>query len=206
MICAILTGDLVQSTRLAASALDSAMATIQAALHKHLKQDARFTRFRGDGWQALLHDPLDALETTILLLAVLRMQAVSSRIAIGIGALEQPGSADLSDARGPALVASGHALDAMGRGHRLTIAGDVVGGKDKAIIALLDDRTSRWTREQAEAVALMMASKPPTAREAAKAIGVTPQAMSDRLSGAGFPAIRTALALWREARQGRTVT
>jgi hypothetical protein len=202
MICAIFSGDIVQSTRLAAPVLDAVMTVIQETLQSHLQHDVRFTRNRGDGWQAMLHDPLNALEATVALVAALRQRDVETRIAIGIGIVEQLGTRDLSDARGPALTASGHALDATGRGQRLTIAGDGIGGLDRAIVTLLDERTSRWTREQAEAVGHMLAPRQTTAREVAKTLGVTPQAMSDRLSGAGYPAIKAAVAWWREAKQG----
>jgi hypothetical protein len=199
MIYSILSGDIVKSTRLSQAALDDAMAVIHKTLQDRYLDSIHFTRYRGDGWQAASARPFDALEDAIAVLANLRVAGFSSRIAIGIGTVDHLGTTDLSDARGPAFTASGHALDQMQRGQTLALAGEAISNEDKAITALLDERISRWTREQAEAVAKSLSPHKTTDRESAKSLGITPQAMSDRLYSAGFPSMWYALTLWREA-------
>jgi hypothetical protein len=200
MIYSIFSGDLVNSTRLSGDALDDAMATIQTTLQGHQDDSVRFTRHRGDGWQAALANQVEALHAAVAILANLRIKGFNTRIAVGVGTVEHLGSKDLSDARGDAFTASGHALDDMHRHQILAIAGDMVGNEDKAIAALLDERISRWTREQAQAVARSMAPDVKTSKDIAASLGITPQAMSDRLYNAGYPSMVRALDLWKAAK------
>jgi hypothetical protein len=200
MIYSILSGDIVKSTSLSQAELDGAMTVIHKTLQDRHHDSIHFTRYRGDGWQAASARPFDALDNAIAVLANLRVEGFSSRIAIGIGTVDHLGTIDLSDARGAAFTASGHALDQMQRGQALALAGEGISNEDKAIAALLDERINRWTREQAEAVVKSLSPEKTTDRESAKSLGITPQAMSDRLHGAGFPSIWYALTLWREAK------
>jgi len=200
MINSVLTGDLVQSTRLSGAELDAAMEHIRRVLQEWDTAGGRFTRNRGDGWQAVYPSPAHVLDLALALIANLRVEGLSSRISIGIGAIDDPGTADLSDARGPAFSASGHALDQMQRGQILAISGAPVSGEDKAIVVLLDERISRWSREQAEAVARTLDPNKSTDKESASSLGITPQAMSNRLYSAGYPSMRYALTLWRDAK------
>jgi hypothetical protein len=200
MIYSIFSGDIVKSTSLSEAELGEAMTVIRVTLKERHHDNIFFTRYRGDGWQAASARPFDALDNAIAVLANLRTKGLSSRIAIGIGTIEHLGTTDLSDGRGDAFTASGHALDQMQRGQTLAIAGQRVSNEDKAIIALLDERASRWTREQAEAMTKSLSPGKTTDKESAKSLGITPQAMSDRLYGAGFPSIWSALTLWRDAK------
>lgn len=200
MINSVLTGDIVQSTRLSGAELDAALAHIRRVLQEWDTGGGRFTRNRGDGWQAVCPRPYDVLDLALALIANLRVEGLSSRISIGIGAIDDPGTADLSDARGPAFSASGHALDQMQRGQILAISGPPVRGEDKAIVVLLNERISRWSREQAEAVARNLDPNASTDKESARRLGITPQAMSNRLYSAGYPSMYYALTLWRDAK------
>ncbi len=166
--------------------------------------DARFTRFRGDGWQMHLADPGRALRAALRVIAALAAapDGLATRAAIGVGGVDSLGTASLADADGPAFAASGRALDTMGRGRRLAVDGADVGEMHRALVDLLDERSARWTRPQAEAVALALDPDAPPARALAARLGITPQAISYRLTGAGLPAIRSALAAW-EAEFGR---
>jgi hypothetical protein len=200
MTYSVFSGDIVKSTQLTSDAIDDAMRLIETTLRSRTNDDIRFTRYRGDGWQAVLQNPWNALDNALALIANLRVRGFYSRIAIGVDEVEHLGSTDLSDARGLAFMASGHALDQMQRGQILALAGAKIGNEDKAIAALLDERISRWTREQAEAVTKSMDPSATTAKESAVSLGITPQAMSDRLYNAGFPSMWYALTLWRDAK------
>jgi hypothetical protein len=200
MLNAVFTGDLVQSSRLSGAQINAAMDRMARFLNDRVPTNGRFTRFRGDGWQALLPDPSQALEAAITLIAALRTDGIATRISIGVGEVEHPGTADLSDARGAAFIASGHALDAMQKGQLLAIAGTPVKKEDTAIVVLLNERISRWSREQAEAVELSSDPWATTDKESAKKLGITPQAMSERLYNAGYPSMLYAITLWRDAK------
>jgi hypothetical protein len=197
---AVLTGDLIGSTRVEPPVLERAMATLAAAagaMEAWPGGAGRFTRYRGDGWQMHVAAPGLALRCALTLTAALRAAdlGLATRAAIGIGAVGSLGSESLADARGPAFEASGHALDAMGRGRRLAVAGDV-SPLHGAVVDLLDERSGRWTASQAEATALYIAPDDPTLADLAARLGITAQAVNYRLAGAGAPALRRTLETW----------
>ena len=206
---AVVTGDLIGSTRATPGALERAMEVLAAVAGEIAAwppgADTRFTRFRGDGWQILVADAALGLRAALLAIARLRAAGagLATRAAIGIGRVDSIGTASLADARGPAFEASGRALDAMSRAHRLAIDGEGVAPLHHAVVDLLDERAGRWTPQQAEATALYLAPGNPTNAAIAPRLGISPQAVNYRLTGAGAPAARRALALWEEAWPGR---
>jgi len=203
---AILTGDLIGSTD-APEALEPTMVRLAAAADEIAcwqRASARFTRFRGDGWQ-IRTDAALALRAAIYLHARLRAteSLLNTRIAIGLGAVESPGTADLSDARGAALTASGHALDKMRRTRRFAIAGTDVDSRDEIIVALIEEIALRWTRPQAEAAALALPYPAPTLEEIGQELGISPQAVSYRLSAGSVQSLRDAFTAWEDDRSAR---
>ena len=201
-IAAILTGDLVGSTEAPPAALDRAMDTLaeaaRAAAAWTAGSDARFTRFRGDGWQVHVADSALALRTALFLVATLRASdaGLATRIAIGIGGVDGLGTDTLADAHGPAFETSGRALDHMPRTRRLTMDGDGVTTVHRIVVELLEDRTGRLSREQAEALALYLHPDNPTLADIAPRLGISPQAVAYRLAGVGGTTIRHALRDW----------
>ena len=211
-IYAVLTGDLVGSTRAGPASVDYTMKILSSDLTEGIRwgwtaRDLHFTRYRGDGWQMLVLKPELALRWSIVLLATLHAdpQALESRIAIGIGPVTSISSDDLGDASGAAFEASGRCLDAMHRDERLFLMGSETDADatikdragvipaEKAATILINERISRWTAEQAEATAHFLRPDKPTAAEIAVRLGITPQAVGYRLKGAGAKALREAL-------------
>ena len=205
---AVLTGDLVGSTSAGAEAVERAMDILAATAEEIGRwpgaSPTKFTRYRGDGWQVVVMPAGRALRAALVLSARLRAatDAPATRIAIGLGAADSLGTDDLSDARGTAFESSGRALEQMRRDMRMTIGGAAVTPLRRAIVDLLDERMSRWTPEQAEATALSLDPNEPTQADMASRLGITSQAMSYRLSGAGAAAIRRALQGWETAGEG----
>lgn len=204
---AVLTGDLVGSTAHPAERIETAMRAIReaasgiSAWHSPVG-DTRFTRFRGDGWQIVLAAPLFALRAAAVIQGRLVALGLESRISIGIGPAETLGSQDLSDAAGDAFETSGRGLDRMPDAARLAIAGEGVIEQDRIIADLLGERMGRWTAPQAQATAMQLASpdRPPTLHEIGAALGISPQAVNDRLRGAGGQTIASALRRWEAAK------
>lgn len=201
-IIAIVTGDLVGSRHAKPETVEAAMALLKAVAldidmwsHGH---ETRFTRFRGDGWQIHIGEAGYALRAAVCIAARLRASglAIATRAAIGIGRAETLGTDSLADAHGTAFEAAGRALDDLGRIHRLAIAGEHVTAFHRIIVRLIDERIGRWTRAQAEAVAFYLHPDNPTLADIAARIGVTPQAISYRLNGAGATDLRLALKEW----------
>lgn len=212
---AVLTGDLIASTKAPKERVDYTMRLLAGELPPGIRwegwsaEDFRFTRFRGDGWQMLCPQKEYALRWAVVLLASLRSDpmALGTRISIGIGEAASLGTEDLRDASGSAFEESGRRLDAMYRGEKLFIMGGEtlsrrsreehndlqILGAEKAAVIMIDERISRWTPEQAEAAAHFLHPSKPAATEIAIRLGITPQAVGYRLKGAGAKALRESL-------------
>lgn len=203
---AILTGDLVGASKAPPEAVEAALTLIHHTVEDFCAaigaDRSRFTRSRGDGWQASLSQPAAALRLAVIVAARLRGSAAlpPTRMAIGLGTASNLGSNDLSDGAGAAFVASGRGLDQLkGQRPELAIAGDGVGPLHQLAVDLIDLRLGRWTREQAEAAAHFLAPDAPSMVEIARRLSISPQAVSYRLAGADAARIAGALSLWEAA-------
>jgi hypothetical protein len=201
----VFTGDLIRSSHASADRVEGAMTALAETADVLATllgvKSLRFTRFRGDGWQVLIGEPRFLYLAATMFLAKLRASGVGieTRIGIGIGPINSEGTRDLSDARGEALVMSGHALDEMDPRDTLELHswddGDVLW--KVALLDMLAYLSRRWSVEQAEAIALRLANtKEPLIALAGK-VGITRQAFSDRLSSAGWRPIKSALDAFR---------
>jgi hypothetical protein len=199
-IAAVLTGDLIGSTKVALDEIDKAMealADTATLIEKWTSTETRFARFRGDGWQIYLADPRKILRASVLGLAKLRSSGsgLATRLSIGVGLVDRLGKSGLADAAGWAFTTSGRNLD-----HAHPIFNNFVyadlGPNERwknAAMNLSVWQASRWTPEQAEAVALALALPRPSDEILAKGLGITRQALQARLKGSGLMAMSAAL-------------
>lgn len=206
----VLTGDIVGSTGRPASTVETAMQAIRAAAAgitgwQHPARDTRFTRFRGDGWQIVLAKPPLSLRAAVVIQGRLMALGLESRISIGVGPAQSLGTADLSDATGEAFERSGRGLDQMPDSARLAIDGAPVLEEDRMIADLLGERMGRWTAAQAEAAAMQLATsdRTPTLQDIGKTLGISPQAVNDRVRGAGCQTIASVLRRWEAAKRNQ---
>jgi hypothetical protein len=202
-LIAVITGDLVRSTRHSADAVDAAMQAIRLTSDAIAgwyipRKDTRFTRFRGDGWQIYLAKPRFSLRAAVVIQGTLMARNMESRISIGIGQSDSLGSTDLADAAGKAFEESGRGLDNMGDNFRLNISGEGVQPRDGIIADLLGERMQKWTAAQAEAAALQLGSpsKIRTLFDIGGELNISPQAVNDRVRGAGCATLASALQRW----------
>ena len=200
---AVLTGDLVDSTKRSADQIALAMRAIEAAAAKFSTwhspaKDTRFTRNRGDGWQMVIAEPQYALRAAVVIQGKLIALGMESRIFAGIGTTDSLGSSTLADASGEAFVRSGQGLDSMGDAGRIGIDKEGIRPEDQLIAELLGERMGRWTAAQAEAAAMQLASpfKITTLFEIGKELNISPQAVNDRVRGAGCATIASVLRRW----------
>lgn len=193
---AVITGDLVGSTRKSRTAIEQAMAALaefaDAARH-WVGAPLCLTRSRGDGWQVRLARPELALRTALAIRA--RVKALPSgldtRAAFALGDTAPPAGADLNRETGPVYVASGRALDHLPDGTHLVYAGT---GPLAAATLLAGHLADGWTRAQSAALQYALAPNKPADREIAALLGISQQAVSKNLAAAGFHAIVAALA------------
>ena len=197
---AILTGDLIGSTLADVGDVDRAMDALSKAAYQisfWAGTDTRFTRFRGDGWQLYLADPRLILRATLLLIARLRCggTGLSTRLSIAVGPVERLGEIGLAEAVGQAFTLSGRNLDNMLSFTSFAYAEH--GQKNlwkPAVMDLAVWQATRWTREQAEAVALALDPARPKDETLARQLGISRQAFQSRLKGSGIMAMSYALA------------
>lgn len=200
---AVLTGDIVRSSRLSPGALDAAMAALArgatAMAGWEGSQPARFTRFRGDGWQCLAPCPARALRATLFLRAHLRAldRDTDTRVSVGIGPATLPPGDGLSAAGGAGFEVSGRGLDRMPRVQQLAIAWAAPPPEAAvvaAVFALCDEISRMWTPRQAEVLIESLSPGDEPQEVLAAQHGISQQAVAKRLSGGGDWALRRALA------------
>ncbi len=198
---AVLTGDLIGSTKAGPEAVESAMAMISDAARRFTALcDTRFSRHRGDGWQIYCERGEFGFRLVVQIMARLASQpaALASRISLATGATAPP-LGSLASASGPTFEHSGRGLDSMRRGERLaywtlgTEQSQPPFGFPSALLQYLDWQASRWSPEQAEAVALAFAPKAEPLKDLAQSMGISRQALQARLRGAGQAPIAAAL-------------
>jgi len=196
MTWAILTGDIVESSRLDTTSLDQAigdLAAIGTAVASWPGVEATaFSRRGGDGWQMAVSHPAYALRISLMAQACLRQHEISTRIAVAEGAGQLPAgpTPDLNSAHGPAFQASGRLLEAL---PARQLFGHATGQHHHATFLLADHIAQGWTAAQARALTLMLPPDAGPRRHAAKALGISRQAVDQALHGAGYPALIAAI-------------
>ena len=190
-IHAVLTGDLILSTRSAPAQVDDTMRLIEVAAQR-FSDAARFHRYRGDGWQVYVGAASQGLDAMVWIAAQLgATDLLSTRMALGLGDAYGLDQSSLGMAGGMAFVRSGRALDALGEGRWLALAGEQVDPMHHALMAYLDAQVQGWSQEQAEAVALMLDPEGPHSQQVlADRLKISRQAFASRLSAAGFDLTR----------------
>ena len=199
-LSAVLTGDLIGSTEADPDRIERTMTILAeqvAMIGAAIDHDPRFTRYRGDGWQIHLPHPRHFLWVTVYLNAVLRSEPklfLPSRIAIGLGRTDRLGLTGLAGASGTAFVHSGRALDAMVVvGETIELKGEGTDDIQRCALAFIDDRISRWSQEQAQAVKLDLSPGSGTHADMAAILGISRQAVGARLQAAGGRPLMKAL-------------
>lgn len=163
---AVLTGDLVGSSRLTSSQSLQAMEWLRmsASLFEKCFPGSlcgSMDTFRHDSWQLLLNRPEQAFRAAIFLRTALRMASEAktkydTRISIGIGPVEYIDEGRITNSRGTCFTLSGKGIDTMkGSSLALRIAtNEVASWSDMihAVIPLLDCITTEWTPTESRAV------------------------------------------------------
>lgn len=197
-IVAVLTGDLVNSTRMTSDQHEGVRTVLTEAARRARRWSKSAMRgpdfYRGDAWQMVLEDPRYFLRLAVWLQAHLaaREDGAETRIAIGLGTAEVIHSRAVSRSIGEAFTLSGRALDDMGRRRGLVLAlpeaSDALPWMSAQVTAC-EFIVSGWTRSQAEVALLFLAPNAPSQLEAAKALNKHSQAVSRVYRDAGVYAL-----------------
>jgi hypothetical protein len=212
--CAILTGDLVGSSRYTGQErrrLHTAMARVAEDLQDWFGPTLPrpLDVYRGDGWQLLVRDPRLSLRVGLAFRALLKAHTgedrADSRLAIGVGPIDFLPPEGVSAGDGPAFRVSGGLLQAMSRRERMDIG--VAEASDtpltrclRVVVRLIDGWVRTWTVPQARAVGGALRGL--TQQEIATTCwqpAVTQQAVAQHLQRAGWHAIGEGLAYFESA-------
>lgn len=199
MLHAVLTGDVVASSKikeerpLLNEILKNAFQTVQKQRPNLIA--APFDIFRGDSFQGVLAEPEFALQSSLLIRALLRSRqpeqeshSWDARIAIGIGTIEYLAERG-SEGDGEAYRRSGPRLDTLKGEHRLSIQTpwDALNEEMETEAALLDAIIAKWSPAQAETIIKLLEDK--VQKQIAKELGVSQAAVHYRAKGAGWFAV-----------------
>lgn len=187
----VLTGDLIGSTQAGQALVDEAMDAIHSIALGEANLgnvDLRFARFRGDGWQIFSSDPARVFRLTVRVLASLHSRPTlpKTRISAATGQVAFLPPTGLASASGEVFSISGRNLDNIGRS-RLVYQDQ--NGKSLwklSLFSYLTWQSSRWSPEQAEAIAMTFRFDAPEPGDSAETLRISRQAFSARLDGAGY--------------------
>ncbi|MCK5130880.1 MAG: hypothetical protein KAR40_01860 [Candidatus Sabulitectum sp.] len=163
---AVLTGDLVNSSKLTSMQSAKAMQWLRDAAKKFetlypQSISGELDTFRHDSWQMLMIKPELCLRASVYLRTALKLHSdtkarYDSRISIGFGEVEMIAKSRVSDSRGHAFAISGKNLDTMSRNRLMCGAqfNDSVAFKlfSNVALPLLDCVVTDWTSTEAQAV------------------------------------------------------
>lgn len=204
---AVITADLVGSSRLAEFASAPSPATVIQRAHSRVI--ARLGRsaglppdpeiFRGDSCQILLPNPYSALRVGILLSCAIRTDEHLRELGVELDArmgisVAQPGRLvrPITHSTGPAFDLSGKALDLAKAQKRWIVVSTPwpdVNDEFAVSCALLDHIHRSWTATQCEAILLALGGTSMTQADMARQLGVSQSAVSQRLGSAGLDAV-----------------
>lgn len=202
---AVLTGDLIGSTEAGPSATDEAIALIRSVVLDRgtlAGPDIRFSRHRGDGWQVYCSDHRRVFRIVVLILANLHSHPdlPKTRISAACGPVSSLPSSGLDSASGDAFTLSGRGLDTIKRQKLVYTQSDGADAWKAALFRQLEWQAFRWSPEQAQAIALSFRLDPPHPGKSAEELGISRQAFSARLDGAGYVPLWEAEAVFRRER------
>lgn len=203
-IKAVLTGDVVKSTRLTTQELGDMRDRVLAAIDEINRWAdglviGKPEFFRGDSWQVLIGDPRYFLRISIFIRAYLRRfnREWDTRIAIGLGMVDQIEPDRISLSSGSAFISSGKQLDAMssslGFAVRHTFEDAKSLGWIEPLAALCSATVNHWSERQAGMMCHMLPFVSPTQTDLAAELQISKQAVSKALQAADFEPVMAAI-------------
>lgn len=187
-IGAIITGDIVDSTKLSLAERKTMLKELQSLPEILSSVDKiKFEIFRGDSFQIGIPDAKKSLKAALVIRAFLRSHLMTrskilldARLALGIGTLDYEADT-LSTSDGEAYRLSGRLLDNMDKS-RLEISSpwNKVNEELKLSTAFADDIISTWTQNQSKIILIKLLTSQ-THYEIAKKLGVSRQMVDKSL-------------------------
>ncbi|WP_410220707.1 hypothetical protein [Pedobacter sp.] len=196
---AVMTGDIVNFTKLSPSKRKDLIRETEVLLKTWIKEKRNAEIFRGDSYQVLFNDTLEAITKSIQLICWFKKHSdeknkvfLSTRISIGIGEISYLGK-NVLNSDGEAFHLSGRHFDTMKDEQFLAVHTNDV-AKNKAIEIILNfvnRYIANWTIAQAEVIFLLLEGK--TQQETAEALSLSQPSVNSRLKSAGWKEFEPAI-------------
>ncbi len=193
---AVITGDIIGSSGIAAGKRKKLLAAMEAASEKARFFLPDFTPeiFQGDSLQGFTSKKRElALQAALLIIAMLRAKGFNIRIAIGLGkASFLSGKSLTSD--GTAFQHSGRSMEELKKKKQLLSAesDNETWNVEWAVhVTTLNFLLERWTMQQSEAIVETLLGS--TQQEAAAMLHIHQSAVQQRLKAAAWPVIQIIL-------------
>lgn len=210
MIQAIITGDIIDSTRLTEAERKKMLAALKKVFQEieDKKQKVDFKIFRGDSFQGNCPEPEDALWISLKIKTALLKVSLSggqldARIAVGIGKAGKP-TKNIGTADGEAFRNSGQLLNPKTKEEYKKLKDykflfkspwNEVNEEMEVLLSALDALISKWTTEQAEVVYELLKHK--TQTQIATELNKSQSSISERLQNANWLAVNNILARYQ---------
>ncbi|WP_048150226.1 SatD family protein [Methanolacinia paynteri] len=207
-IYAVLTGDLVNYSRLEGNERTEYVIHLWNVLQELEADNINFEIFRGDSFQAVLPSSREALEIALRIRSYILSQDLHSnkkikpdvRIAIGVGGIENyDKDKNIGSCDGEAFRNSGPELDRMDKKkQKLTIktGWNQLNRELKVECSLLEAITARWTKPQAEIIYHTLLGKKQS--DVAELLEISQSNVSARLNSANFDAVEMMIRRYQE--------
>ncbi len=197
---AIITGDVVFSSLFSSEVKENVLGAISRLFKNH---NGRMEIYRGDSFQGLLNDPLQALDIAYQIRMLTRLLTpktnvvMDCRLAIGIGTIDNESDKVLQN-DGPAYRNSGPYLDKMQKDERIVCITPWKKVNDEldTEIILAEELVKRWTRLQVEV--LIEAINGENQIRIAKKLNITQSAVNQRMMAASWNAIHVYLKRYKQ--------
>ena len=195
---AVLTGDIINFTRLNSEQRQSLVVATEKLLKSWVDTPGDAEVFRGDSYQVILGDINNAIKKSIKLICWFKKHSdtvnniqLSSRVSVGIGTIAYKGKSVL-DSDGEAFHQSGRYFDKMGAGETLTIQtnNEEINQQVTIILSFINLFINQWTPNQAEVIYL--ACEGYTQLKMAEELNLNQAAVNRRLKAAS----------WKEVEKG----
>jgi hypothetical protein len=211
VVQAIITGDIIDSTRLNEAERKKMLAALKKVFHEieDKEQKVDFKIYRGDSFQGNCPDPEEALwislkiKTALLKVNLSSNQTLDARIAIGIGKtgklIKNIGTAD-----GEAFRNSGQLLNPKTKEEYKKLKDytflfkspwDEVNEEMDVLLSALDALISKWTTEQAEVIYELLKHK--TQTQIAAELNKSQSSISERIQNANWLVVSNILARYQ---------
>lgn len=193
---AVITGDIINFTRLSAEKRKYLIAETEKLLKSWVDKSQDAEVFRGDSYQFLMADIDESIKKSVQLICWFKKHSetdisLSSRVSVGIGKIAYEGKSVL-DSDGEAFHQSGRYFDKMNGAEILAIttANQEINEQIRIILSFINLFINQWNKKQAEVIYL--ACEGYTQTNMAAMLSIAQGAVNNRLK----------VARWKEVEKG----